>query len=448
MALEVTSGSAPRRPGMAVLQVLAVCCVAVAVWVYVSRLLVFPPWHHTFDLRVYRGAVQWWLDGRPLYDFVRPHTSKGFTYPPFGALALMPLAIGTEITATVLSTVGSAVLLIGTTWLLVAPVARRHGWTPWFAVALSVPLVFAMEPVRETFGWGQVNLWVMALVLADVVALQRGSAWAGVGMGLAAAIKVTPGLFLVYLVLTRRWRNVAVAVGTFLAATLLALALDPRSSVQFWTDTLWQTGRVGRVDRTSNQSLLGLLARLADPLTPDRRVWLVLAAAVLALALWRAVRAFRRGDELVGVTITGLATCLISPISWTHHLYWVVPAAVVLVDVAAGTPVHASGRPWLRAHPRAVARGAGVAALAVVAAFFLSVIWFFEHPPGAHDSGGVLGILGENAYVVILVALVALLPARAAGGPAVATQRGGTFRSANDSAISTCRMVSSMTSEP
>jgi alpha-1,2-mannosyltransferase len=201
-------------------------------------------------------------------------------------------------------------------------------------------------------------------------------------------------------------------VGTFLAATLLAVAPDPRSSVQFWTDTLWQTGRVGRVDRTSNQSLLGLLARLADPQSPDRRLWLVLAGAVLVLALWRAVQAFRRGDELVGVTITGLATCLISPISWTHHLYWVVPAAVVLVDVAAGTPVHASGLPWLRTHPRAVARGAGLAALAVVAAFLLSVIWFFEHVPGAHGSGGVLGILGENAYVVILVALMALVPAR------------------------------------
>jgi alpha-1,2-mannosyltransferase len=401
-----------RRRVSVTLQVLLVGVVAVAVWVYVSRLVVFPPWHHTFDLRVYRGAVQWWLDGRPLYAFVRPNTSKGFTYPPFGALALMPLAIGTETTATVLSTAASAVLLIGTTWLLVAPVARRHGWTPWFSVAVSVPLVFALEPVRETFGWGQVNLWVVAFVLADVVALQRGWAWAGVGMGLAAAIKVTPGLFLVYLLLTRRWRNAAVAVGTFLAATLLAVAPDPRSSVQFWTDTLWQTGRVGRVDRTSNQSLLGLLARLADPRSPDRRLWLVLAGAVLVLALWRAVQAFRRGDELVGVTITGLATCLISPISWTHHLYWVVPAAVVLVDVAAGTPVHASGLPWLRTHPRAVARGAGLAALAVVAAFLLSVIWFFEHVPGAHGSGGVLGILGENAYVVILVALVALIPAR------------------------------------
>ena len=55
-----------------------------------------PVWHHTFDLRVYRGAVRWWLDGRPLYDFVRPHTEKGFTYPPFAVLVLLPLALGTE----------------------------------------------------------------------------------------------------------------------------------------------------------------------------------------------------------------------------------------------------------------------------------------------------------------------------------------------------------------
>jgi alpha-1,2-mannosyltransferase len=240
-----------------------------------------------------------------------------------------------------------------------------------------------------------------ALVLADVRALQRGSAWAGVGIGLATAVKLTPGLFVVYLLLSGRIRAAATATGTFAAVTLLAWVVDPTASTRYWTDLLWQVARVGRVDRTENQSLFGALSRLAEPAAPDRRLWFLLVCVVLAVGVTRAVRAARRGDELVGITLTGLIACLISPISWNHHLYWVVPAVVVLVDVAAG-----SGRPWLR-------RASGAAAAVVVAVFAGSLIWFFAQPQGAHGSGGVTGALGENGYVLLLLAMVALLPIRA-----------------------------------
>src|SRR3954468_8296959 len=211
-------------------------------------------WHHTFDLRVYRGAVRWWLDGHPVYDFVRPHTEKGFTYPPFAVLVLLPLALGTETTATVLLTTVSAALVVVTTWQLVAPVAVRHGWPRWAAVGGGVAVALALEPVRETLGWGQIDLVIAALVLADVLALRRGRPWAGVGIGLAAAIKVTPGLFLLYLAVTRRWRAAAVAACTVGATVLVGLAVDP--SLRYWTHWLWQTGRVGPPTDPNDQSLL------------------------------------------------------------------------------------------------------------------------------------------------------------------------------------------------
>jgi alpha-1,2-mannosyltransferase len=387
--------SAGRRS----LQIVAVGVLAVAVWVYVTRLSPRPVWHHTFDLRVYRGAVQWWLDGRPLYDFVRPGTTKGFTYPPFAVLCLLPLAIGTETTATVLLTTVSAGLVVLTTWWLVGPVARRHGWPRVFAVGLAVPLVVAMEPVRETLGWGQIDLVVAALVLADVVALRGGRRWAGVGIGLATAIKLTPGVFVVYLALTRRWRAAAVAAGTFAAATLLGVVVDPVASVRYWTSTLWQTGRVGPPADPNDQSLLGLLARVAAPRPPSTALWAALAAVVLVAGLSRAARLQRRGDDLAGFVVTGLVGCLVSPISWVHHLYWVVPAVVVLLD--AGT------------------RTARVAAVLVWAVFAGSLLWFFTgRPPGVGTT------LGENAYVLLMLALVAALPARVTASPSAARTTG------------------------
>jgi alpha-1,2-mannosyltransferase len=386
----------------------AVGAVTVTTGVYLSRLVVYSPSHRFFDLRVYRGAVRWWLDGRPLYEFVLPHTSKGFTYPPFAVLVLLPTAVGSETAAEVLLTLASTALVVLTTWMLLAPVATRHGWSRWFVVALAVPPVIAMEPIRETLGWGQIGLVLLTLVLVDVAALQSGHAWAGVGLGLAAAIKVTPGLFVVYLLFSGRRRAAGVAAGTFLAASLLAFALSPRDSVHFWTRALWETGRVGAADRTSDQSVNGLLARLADPGRTDRLVWALLAAAVTVLGLGRAVRAARAGDELTGVTLTGLVSCLVSPIAWTHHFFWVVPAVVVLVDVAGGTPPARAAPSWLHGH---IARMAAGGAVLVAAVFVSSLVWFFAGATA--QRAGVPQMLGENAYLLVSVALLVLLPVRA-----------------------------------
>ena len=297
------------------------------------------------------------------------------------------------------------------TWWLVAPVARRHGVSPWFAVALAVPAVLASEPVRETLGEGQLNMFIFALVLADVVALRRGRAWAGVGIGLAAALKLTPALFLVFLVLIGRRRAAVVAAGTALGATLLAFAVDPGDSWDYWTSTLWDTSRVGRLVNPWNQSILGLLAHVSDPAQPSRLLWALLAAGVAVLGLVRAVRVYRRGDDLAAVTLAGLTACLVSPISWVHHLYWVIPAVVLLADVAAGTPVLGTVSRWSRDRPRALAVGAGLLAVAVALSSLLSSYWAFVPAAGVPTSVAA-DIGGRSIQTCVLLALLVLLPAR------------------------------------
>jgi alpha-1,2-mannosyltransferase len=438
------SPAATRDVAGTVLRLAAVGVVLAAACYDVFFLLNRPPLHGFFDLRVYRGAVRWWLDGHSLYSFTLGDTEYGFTYPPFAAVFMLPLAFVPGATAAVLTTVVSAAAGVAITYWLVAPVARRHEWTPWFAVALAVPGVFAMEPIRETLGYGQLNMVIFALVVADVVALRRGLGWAGAGIGLATALKLTPGLFIVFLFLIGRRRPAVVAAGTFLGATLLAFLVNGAASWDYWTHELLQTSRVGRLDKWANQSVLGMLARVADPGQPDRRVWVVLAGAVLVLGMWRAVRAYRRGDDVVAVTLTGLTACLVSPISWTHHFVWVVPAVVVLVDVAAGTPLHGTAPWWLRIRPRAVAVGAGAVALAVALPFLLSVVWHFGHGPGHHHSQGLLGLVGESADGLVVLALLVLLPVRRLavvdgdGEPVVGTvvgtvARGTRFRPAGPS---------------
>lgn len=394
-----------RRVGRTVLSVLAAAAAAALVVPRLGR----PPWEF-FDLQVYRGAIQWWQSGQSLYSFTRAGTVYGFTYPPFAALVLAPLALGRWQVQAVLLTAASVAVVVVTTTRSVGPVARRAGWRPGVAVPVAVVLTLVMSPVKETLAFGQINLLLVALVLADVVALRRGWRWAGVGTGVAAAVKLTPAIFVLYFLLTRRRQPAAVAVATFVTVTALTFVATPRTSEQYWAHTLWETSRVGRVDKTSNQSLLGMLARIDGP-SPPQLLWAVIAGLVLVIGMWRATRAFGHGDELVGLTITGLVAGLISPISWTHHLYWLVPAVVVLVDVGAGRSILPHW-PWSRLAERGRVRVALGSAAVIFLACASEFIWFFQRDEGLTHIGGPIGAVGENILTLAMVALVLVLPAR------------------------------------
>jgi alpha-1,2-mannosyltransferase len=284
--------------------------------------------HRFFDLKIYMQAVRWWAHGNDLYSYAQPDFLQGklyFTYPPFGALVLFPFGFLPLGATEVLFTLGTIAAVIVTTIWIFRALSLPLQWV-WYAV----PLVLATEPLRETIPLGQINMLLVVLVLLDLLVLgPRQSRWMGVGIGLATAIKLTPGIFILYLLLTRQWRAAATASATAAGVTLVTAAIAPRASWDFWTHALWDTARVGRTDITGNQSLLGMLHRLVAPGEPSRALWLVLALVVLGIGLWRAVLAHRAGNEVAALALTGLTGGLLSPITWPHHLYWIVPALAV-----------------------------------------------------------------------------------------------------------------------
>src|SRR5205814_7511708 len=137
-----------------------------------------------------------------------------------------------------------------------------------------------------------------------------------------------------YCMVTKQWRAAVTALGTALGATALAFMVAGRESTQFFTGIFGATERVGEVDATANQSLAGLLARLYDSPTTPTLMWLAFAVLLLALGLSRAAAAHAEGDELTAFTLVGLTANVVCPISWTHHLVFLIPALVILVDTA------------------------------------------------------------------------------------------------------------------
>ncbi|MFI7487863.1 glycosyltransferase family 87 protein [Micromonospora echinaurantiaca] len=366
--------------------------------------------HDFFDLKIYMRAMDWWAAGNPLYDYVQPDRVQGelyFTYPPFSALLLLPFgALPLGATVAIFTALTVLAVVVTTRWL-VLPVIDRHHLPRLFTLVVAVLLVLAVESTRETITFGQINMLLVVLILADLLfAVPQRRKWAGVGVGLATALKLFPGIFIVYLLATRRWRAAIVASVTAAAATLLAAALAPRDSWRFWTHELWATDRVGRTDYTGNQSLFGLLSRITAPEQPSRLGWLLLVAVVAGYGLWRAVRAARAGDALAGLALTGLVGALVSPITWTHHIYWFIPAVVVLADAA-----------W-RADPSTVAGGrrrrrlAGLA-VGTTALIVYGVVTFYDWGVAPARTDSPVEFLVRNTYVLLSLLLLVTLPVRA-----------------------------------
>jgi alpha-1,2-mannosyltransferase len=328
----VSRRSLSRRPVQ--VAIVAVLVVLAAGIVYLAQVR-----NGYFDSKVYAGAIRhWFRDGGDVYDWVRPGTPYGFTYPPFAGLLMLPMAylpLGAVITIAGIATIVSTTVVI---WWLIAPMVRRRGWPEWFALAVASCLAVAFEPVRETFSFGQVNTLLVLLVVGDVLhGVARDRRWAGVGIGLATAIKLTPGVFILYLLVTGRWRAAATAIGTAAAVTLASAAIFPGVSREFWFSALSDSGRVGKLHAVSNQSWRGMLARFPiDAVEPY--LWLVLVVATLAFWAWRVRAAARVGDHLAGLALTGVLGCLISPVTWVHHCVWIIPALVRCVDVGLTGP--------------------------------------------------------------------------------------------------------------
>jgi alpha-1,2-mannosyltransferase len=402
------------------------------------------------DLGLDRDAVRSWLEGDGLYDFRSPETHLGIAVPPVAAYFLVPAAfLPLALSGWLLALTGVAALVLALI-ALVGPVARRYGRRRWPAVFAASALALAIEPVRAVLGLGDLDLLLFGLITADVVALRRSAwarsraawwpgrqasapprdrplvhllrrgwatgAWAGVGIGLATALAVGPGLFIAYLAITRQWRSAFTALGTAVTLAAGALLLAPQETAAWFSDVLWRLDRTGGIDRVDNQSLAGVLARLYDSATTPVLLWLSFALLMLAVGMIRARSAHADGDEIAAFTLVGLTGAVIGPVTDTHELVWVLPAVLILVDAAARQRVHGR-RPVNARGSRFLGGGWAAAALLTYLLFLIAPVWTFG------GGRGVVGMLGGNAYAIGLILLVNALPWRPGVAPAFPINR-------------------------
>lgn len=284
------------------------------------------------DLWVFREGGRAFAQGGALY-FVTVGNND-WLYPPFGAMVMVPLQWlpldGLQTTWWILN----IALLASVASIAFRPLLQRLDGAPRRAAALvGITVVsIALAPTADALGLGQVGIVLMWLCLVDVVLLE-GRRSQGALVGVAAAIKLTPLVFIAYFLVVRRWRSALVSAGVLAACWAIAAAFRPDLWQQFVDEriALRTTSMIQGFDRTDfNQSLRGLLDGLGSS-TPITLLWVTLSATVLAIALFAARREHRQGQLVAAAAIIGLAGVLVSPLSWHHHAVWVVPALGALI---------------------------------------------------------------------------------------------------------------------
>ncbi|MDG4786950.1 glycosyltransferase 87 family protein [Micromonospora sp. WMMD1102] len=316
----------------------------------------------------------------------------GFTYPPFAALLLRPLASLGMTAVVALWMVASVLALLAAVrvTLRAAGVAAEHRATATLAGGLAALPTFAVSGHLQA---GQIGLFLMLLVLVDLTGDPRRR-WSGLGVGIAAGIKLTPLVFVVYLLATGRFRAAGTAAVGFAGTVALGFAWRPEDSVRFWTGALLDTSRVTADPRTVlNQSLAGALARLTDSADPGT-VWFPVAALVGLLGIAVAAYCARRGEALLGVFACATTGVLVSPVSWHHHWVWCVPALVLLAV-----------RSW-RGRSRLGFVAAGLTWLVFVA----GTSWVLADLHGWDRHFRGWGLLYGNLWVLVGLAWLGFLP--------------------------------------
>lgn len=319
-----------------ILTVAGLLTLAVAVWFLYTD---YEPALNDFEVYYYGGGKV--LEGGDLYAV---REGLPFTYPPFAALLFTGLAamgfFAGSLVFIFAALVGAAVVAA---WL-----ARHYfGLKTWRAAfadyrfrttaLVGAGAILLLGPWRDTFVFGQINIILMGVILVDFLLYTKARAglirWpAGLLIGLAAGVKLTPLAFGLYFLVRRDFKALAWMAAGFFGSIAVAWAVLPQASLAFWTKILPDTGRIGGPGYVDNLSVKGLLLHFGMPDSSlTNVVWLVLSLALAGLVALIIKWAVDVEENFIAVSATAILMLLISPVSWSHHWVWV---AVALPSMA------------------------------------------------------------------------------------------------------------------
>ena len=306
------------------------------------------------DFSAYFDAARAMRDGVA----INQNVPRLYLYPPLLATLLQPLVPFGLMPVLGLFKLGSQVMLA---FILVGSFAalRKLPYSKE-AAAIALLVVFsANAPLHHNFVYSQVNAYVLASMLASLVAYPRFRALSAAALAIGVHLKVYPVMLALPFLLIRDWKWLfwfGVSLVALVIATSLANDFKYYGAFLHEIATLREDGlRTSSVDSLIHNTLrlTGLgLAGLEKPLANLLRVLLAGWALVVS---YRFMMSRVSGESiepmqvvLRGYTVLPLAMLIASPSQWPHHFVLIIPAVLMLLPyVRPGTDLLLFGVAYL-----------------------------------------------------------------------------------------------------
>jgi hypothetical protein len=257
--------------------------------------------------------------------------TQGLWWPPFGTLLVTPFAALARISLPLAKGAWGACSVAALAW------AIAKTWTLWGSRPALIAFAVVVFPVHNNFHHLNIETVLLALAVATAADLSQGrSSRAGVWAGLATALKVFPGLLLVYFAVRRQWKALWAGVAACAAATLVALLpLGPSGMVtalrNYATLATQSQNYQGATVAALHMQKLGKLGYALGGAPASIVLLHILAVSLVATIL---VSRPKEDDPPLEVGSVLLLAVLVTPIAWLHtftlgYLAWVAAFAYV-----------------------------------------------------------------------------------------------------------------------
>lgn len=295
------------------------------------------------DFSIYWEAAQLLKQGAPLYgDSItvlnrwQQPTAGYYLYPPLLAWALAKLKFANMAEAQYWwCTLAWFSIIIAAACLASLIRAPFPQWNARVRFTACLFLCVCFEPVYSGISDGQVAaILLMLLSAAFALAQHNKFGFAGICIGIAAGIKITPALLLLTFLPYRHYRGIAgFTFGILASFAVVALDSQARYTLNQFLDYLLALSADERHRDFPFNYAFDKAILLPFGLELERSLrWLVKALVVSScfLCLFRI-----RPDKVPFSTTLAIMCCLMmlgSPIMWFHHLTWALPPLIVLLS--------------------------------------------------------------------------------------------------------------------
>ena len=314
----------------------------------------YPTYHY--------AAVMVFLEGKTPYlptSFDAASEEMGtrvhpYLYPPPSLLAFSPLAMLPFSPGKAALILVSHICYLWAIWVILTRLTPFSSETRLRDLAIVLSLVYLsfFDPALVTLAIGQVNLVVLPFLFLALAGMRRNAAAWQIALPLSVAIllKTYPALLLLPLLYRKQFKAVALTCLFFALYTAVAAVVLPFDVWSTWFQYVLPKGGYTNHEASGvpwNQNINAFVSRLflTNPLSETplpfpaiaKPLATALALSVLGLTAFFGFRAAQRRNQgtMTGAELAAflLTIFLIAPLSWEHHLVYILPAAILTIVI-------------------------------------------------------------------------------------------------------------------